>query len=90
VWDEVSRQRDGGTTVLLTTHDLDEADPLCDRVAIVDRGVVVALGRPDDLKREIAGAAVVIGTQAINDAEVSLKGLLGVREVVASEYEVAN
>jgi ABC-2 type transport system ATP-binding protein len=88
MWDEVRRLRDGGTTVFLTTHYLDEADALCDRVAIVDHGVVVALGRPDDLEREIAGGAVVIGAQATSDAEISLKGLAGVREVVTSEDEV--
>jgi ABC-2 type transport system ATP-binding protein len=88
MWDEVRRLRDAGTTVFLTTHYLDEADALCDRVAIVDHGVVVALGTPDALKREIAGEAVVIGTAAVNDAALALKELPGVREVVTSEDEV--
>jgi ABC-2 type transport system ATP-binding protein len=88
MWDEVRRLRDAGTTVFLTTHYLDEADALCDRVAIVDHGVVVALGTPDDLKREIAGEAVVIGTAACDDAALALKELPGVREVVSSDDEV--
>ena len=47
-----------GTTVFLTTHYLDEADVLCDRVAIIDHGRIVALGTPEELKRAIAGDVV--------------------------------
>ncbi len=58
VWDEVRRMHDGGTTVFLTTHYLDEADALCDRVAIIDYGKIVAEGTPEELKRAIAGDVV--------------------------------
>ena len=58
VWDEVRRMHEQGTTVFLTTHYLDEADALCDRVAIIDYGKIVAEGRPEDLKRAIAGDVV--------------------------------
>jgi len=58
VWDEVRRLHDRGTTVFLTTHYLDEADALCDRVAIIDYGKIVAEGTPEDLKRAIAGDVV--------------------------------
>ena len=44
MWDEVRRLRDTGTTVFLTTHYLDEADALCDRLAIIDHGRIVAEG----------------------------------------------
>ena len=47
-----------GTTVFLTTHYLDEADALCDRVAIIDYGKIVAEGTPEELKRAIAGDVV--------------------------------
>jgi ABC-2 type transport system ATP-binding protein len=60
VWDEVRRMHDRGTTVFLTTHYLDEADALCDRVAIIDHGKIVAEGTPDELKREIAGDIVTL------------------------------
>jgi ABC-2 type transport system ATP-binding protein len=60
VWDEVRRMHDRGTTVFLTTHYLDEADALCDRVAIIDQGKIVAEGTPEDLKREIAGDIVTL------------------------------
>jgi ABC-2 type transport system ATP-binding protein len=58
VWAEVRRLREQGMTVLLSTHYLDEADSLCDRIGIVDHGRVVAEGTPEQLKKEIAGDAV--------------------------------
>ena len=45
--------------MLLTTHYMDEADKLCDRIAIVDHGKLVALGTPVELKNSVAGANVV-------------------------------
>ena len=61
MWDEVRRLRDGGTTVFLTTHYLDEADALCDRLAIIDHGRIVAEGTAPELKRAVAGDVVTIG-----------------------------
>ena len=58
VWQEVQRMHEHGTTVFLTTHYLDEADALCDRVAIIDYGKIVAEGTPEELKRAIAGDVV--------------------------------
>ncbi len=50
VWDEVKRLNKNGTTVFLTTHYLEEADALCDRIAIMDKGEIKALGTPQELK----------------------------------------
>jgi len=61
LWEEVRRLRKGGTTVFLTTHYLEEADALCDRLAIIDHGKIVAEGSPDELKRQVAGDVVVVG-----------------------------
>jgi ABC-2 type transport system ATP-binding protein len=61
LWDEVRRLRAEGMTVFLTTHYLEEADALCDRVAIIDYGQIVAEGTPDQLKREVAGDVVTVG-----------------------------
>ncbi|MGD9740940.1 MAG: ATP-binding cassette domain-containing protein [Bauldia sp.] len=61
MWDEVLKLRNAGTTVFLTTHYLDEADALCDRIAIIDHGQIVALGTPDELKRQIGGDVVTLG-----------------------------
>lgn len=57
------RLRDAGVTLLLTTHLLDEAEA-CDRLAILDRGRLVALGSPDELKRKIGGDVIVLETRA--------------------------
>jgi ABC-2 type transport system ATP-binding protein len=51
VWEQVEQIRRAGTTVLLTTHYLDEADSICDRVAVIDQGEIRAIGTPLELKR---------------------------------------
>jgi ABC-2 type transport system ATP-binding protein len=61
MWDEVRRLRDEGMTVFITTHYLDEADALCDRISIMDHGEIVASGTPAELKREISGDVVRVG-----------------------------
>jgi ABC-2 type transport system ATP-binding protein len=60
VWDEVRKMHERGVTVFLTTHYLDEADALCDRVAIIDYGKIVAEGTPEELKRAVAGDVVTL------------------------------
>jgi ABC-2 type transport system ATP-binding protein len=61
VWEEVKMLHDQGTTIFLTTHYLEEADALCDRVAIVDQGRIAAIGSPADLKKQIAGDIITLG-----------------------------
>ncbi|MFF3856851.1 ATP-binding cassette domain-containing protein [Micromonospora sp. NPDC002575] len=61
MWDEIRRLRAEGMTVFITTHYLDEADALCDRIAIMDHGEVVAEGTPTGLKREISGEVLLVG-----------------------------
>jgi ABC-2 type transport system ATP-binding protein len=60
LWDQLRQLRDGGATVVLTTHYLDEADQLSDRVAIVDHGRVIALGTPDELKRRYSADTISV------------------------------
>jgi ABC-2 type transport system ATP-binding protein len=72
MWDEIRKLRDGGTSVFLTTHYLEEADALCDRLAIIDHGRIVAEGSPTELKREIAGDIVTIGVNGQGEKVVSL------------------
>ncbi|WP_225848903.1 ATP-binding cassette domain-containing protein [Streptomyces sp. HPF1205] len=67
MWDEIRRLRAEGLTVFLTTHYLDEADALCDRIAIIDGGGIVAEGTPTGLKREIAGEVVTVGVTGDTD-----------------------
>ncbi|MEU7569872.1 ATP-binding cassette domain-containing protein [Micromonospora sp. NPDC049240] len=64
MWDEIRRLRTEGMTVFITTHYLDEADALCDRIAIMDHGEIVAEGTPAELKREISGEVVIVGLDA--------------------------
>src|SRR3954452_22600745 len=64
MWDEIRRLRAEGMTVFITTHYLDEADALCDRLSIMDHGEVVVSGTPADLKREISGDVVRVGLGA--------------------------
>jgi ABC-2 type transport system ATP-binding protein len=54
VWEEVRRINERGATVFLTTQYLEEADQLCDRLAIIDGGLIVREGTPDDLKAELS------------------------------------
>ena len=72
MWEEIRKLRDGGTTVFLTTHYLEEADALCDELAIIDHGSIVAEGTPDELKREIAGDVLTIGVNGHGEKVVSL------------------
>src|SRR5688572_28952210 len=60
MWDEIRGLRDAGTTVFLTTHYLEEADALADRLAIIDHGRIVAEGTADELKRQVAGDVVTL------------------------------
>ena len=68
MWQEVRRLRDAGMTIFLTTHYLDEADALCDRISIIDAGLIVAEGTPSDLKREISGDVVIVDLTAPDSA----------------------
>ncbi|MGW5578223.1 ATP-binding cassette domain-containing protein [Micromonospora chokoriensis] len=76
MWDEIRRLRSDGMTVFITTHYLDEADALCDRIAIMDNGEVVAEGTPAELKREISGDVVLVGLD-LTATEQAAKALDG-------------
>jgi len=86
LWDQVRALRDdAGTTIFLTTHYLEEADALADRVAIIDHGRLVAQGTPGELKRELASAAFVIESDlppaVIESLRIDLAALPSVRSV---------
>jgi len=72
MWEEVRRLRSGGTTVFLTTHYLEEADALCDRLAIIDHGRIVAEGTPNELKRQVAGDVITLGVDGGRDRALEL------------------
>ncbi|GGU72885.1 ATP-binding cassette domain-containing protein [Lentzea flava] len=62
LWDHVKQLKADGTTVFLTTHYLDEADFLSDRLLVIDHGSIVGEGSPDELKNSVSGDLVVLGT----------------------------
>jgi ABC-2 type transport system ATP-binding protein len=64
LWDEIRRLNDDGTTVLLTTQYLEEADQLAERIAIIDDGVIVRKGRPAELKAEVGCPTLFVSVPA--------------------------
>src|SRR4051812_6799798 len=88
LWHHIRRLRDArGTTVFLTTHYLDEADALCDRVMVIDEGRIVAEGSPEALKRQIAGDSVELvlaGDEEALQAVAALERDVGARDVQAA------
>ena len=81
MWDLVRGLRDDGKTVFLSTHYMDEAEKLCDRVAIIDNGKIVAMDSPESLIRSHAATlSVVMGIpESFNESE--LESITGVAEV---------
>jgi ABC-2 type transport system ATP-binding protein len=84
VWDLLEQlRRDTGLTISLTTHYMDEAETLCDRIAIVDGGKIIAIGSPAELKAMVKGSDR-IELEVVGDAEkivAMLRGQPGVHEV---------
>jgi ABC-2 type transport system ATP-binding protein len=87
LWDVVEGFKAKGRTVLLTTHYMDEAERLCDRVGIVDHGKMIALGTPRELIASLGGQEVieidVVGGALDESAVGKLPGVHGVRHVGA-------
>jgi ABC-2 type transport system ATP-binding protein len=68
LWDIINNYRVAGRTVLLTTHYMDEAERLCDRVAVIDKGQVIALGTPAELIARLGGQHMIDFTLADGQA----------------------
>jgi len=85
LWDHIRGLRERlGTTVFLTTHYLEEADALCDRVLVIDNGKIIAEGVPDELKRRISGDVVTLNVTADPaKAQRTLAGYPAVRDIAA-------
>ncbi len=91
IWDEVRRINGDGATVFLTTQYLEEADRLCDRVAIIDNGRIVAAGTPQALKADLGHDVVSVSLNGIDRtaAEAALATLSGLERVVAERDALA-
>jgi len=86
LWTHIRDLRDrSGGTILLTTHYLEEADALCDRILIIDAGAIVASGTPAELKRRISGDLVTFETDAVERARALLCDHADVRDVTTVE-----
>ena len=81
LWEQVTQFRARGGTVVLTTHYMDEAERLCDRVAIVDHGKVIALGTPEKLVSSLQAANVIEFDSDPRLSEEELRQLPGVAEI---------
>jgi ABC-2 type transport system ATP-binding protein len=88
LWDLLHELHNDGQTILLTTHYMEEADQLCDRVAIMDHGRVLALGTPANLKRSI-GADTIVSVRTTGDldklGELLAKDVAGVTRTRAAD-----
>ena len=77
LWDVITRLVDGGTTVLLTTQYLEEADRLADDIAVIDDGRVIAQGTSDELKSSIGGQHIELSLVSDEDCDATLEILRG-------------
>ncbi|MCP9801474.1 ABC transporter ATP-binding protein [Synechococcus sp. RedBA-s] len=93
IWQVLRQLRDAGTTVLLSSHYLEEIDALADRLAILDGGRVIAEGSPSELKRALGGDRVTLRVREFSDEMESalvqqvLQGCPGVRQVVVNRAQ---
>lgn len=73
MWDILRQLRDAGTTVVLTSHYLEEVDALADRVAIIDKGAVIAVGTPSELKDRVGGDRITLRIREFSPIEEAEK-----------------
>jgi ABC-2 type transport system ATP-binding protein len=93
VWDFLRQLRENGTTVLITSHYLEEVDALADRVAIIDKGVVIASGTPSELKDQIGGDRITLRireftpTEEAEQVKSMLQSLPFVQEIIINSAQ---
>ncbi len=90
IWKYIRKLRDEGVTVFMTTHYIEEAEKLCDTVAIMDRGKIVKIGRVEDLKRGLGEDTIYVEFfgKVMEEELNTLRELDGVKEVLASDATV--
>jgi ABC-2 type transport system ATP-binding protein len=81
LWNEVRKLQAAGTTIFLTTHYLDEADQLCDHLAIINAGQIVAEGTSSQLKQQVAGDVITLSLTQNSIAQDYLREQTFVREI---------
>jgi len=75
MWEVIRELVGGGTTVMLTTQYLEEADQLCDQIAVIDGGEVIARGTPNQLKAQVGGARLEVTVARESDLETAVRAL---------------
>ncbi len=82
IWDYILTLREQGRTVLITTNYLEEAQALCDRLAIIDHGTLIAVDTPAHLKQMYGGSVIELENEKALVALEEIKALEGVKDVV--------
>jgi ABC-2 type transport system ATP-binding protein len=82
IWDYILSLRDQGKTVLITTNYLEEAQVLCERVAIIDHGKLIAVDTPEHLKQTYGGSVIEVETEQPVKDTATLRALAGVNDVM--------
>lgn len=85
IWDYILSLRDQGKTVLITTNYLEEAQALCERIAIIDHGKLIAVDTPEHLKQNYGGSVVELETAQPSNAVDEIRSLPGVKDVVQDD-----
>jgi ABC-2 type transport system ATP-binding protein len=81
-WDYIRKlKNEYGMTLFMTTHYLEEADTLCDRVAIIDHGKIIVVGTPEDLKHSLGGDVITLGIKEDADVSELIKKVDNVKDV---------
>ena len=93
IWGLLKELRDNKTTILLSSHYLEEVDELADEMAIIDKGKVIASGKPEDLKKELGGDRVTLRVREFSDeleaesVRKLIKNINGVSNVVVNKKQ---
>jgi ABC-2 type transport system ATP-binding protein len=90
VWEQISILNTGHTTIILTTHYMDEAEKLCDRIAFIEGGRLISLDTPENLKKVVPGGELIeIGFERLDDAVLPvIRAHELVKAVEAREHEL--
>ncbi len=84
MWEYIRQVNAGGTTIFLTTHYMEEADMLSDRISIIDHGRIVTTGTPDELKSSLGEDVIYLETMDDTEAREILQGVGDIRSIVDS------